>query len=154
MMHSFHHPPVPRRKFSGFSLIEVTLAVGVVAFALLVAVATIPVGLSTLSEAGQSNTRAEMIRSVSAELRSTPFDRIDDFLASSRFPIYCDVDGVEVPGSEAVFTIRCKAEAVEGELEVRRVRIFIGTNRDPNPETTPLPPGVLEYPITIADWGL
>lgn len=151
----------PRRKFgqwpvgpAAFSLIEVTLAVGVVAFALLVAMATIPAGLSTLSEAGQSNTRAEMIRSVSAELRSTPFHKIDDFLASSRFPIYCDVDGVEVSESEAVFTVRCKAEPVESELEVRRVRIFIGTNRDPDPETKPLPTGVLEYPITIADWGL
>lgn len=144
----------PCRKSSAFSLIEVTLAVGVVSFALLVAMATIPAGLSALSEAGQSNTRAEIIRAVSAELRSTPFDRINDYLASSRFPILTDVDGVEVPESEAVFTIRCKAEPVEGDLEVRRVRIFIGTNRDPDPEESPQPLGVQEYPITIADWGL
>jgi type II secretory pathway pseudopilin PulG len=55
---------------SGFSLVEVTLAIGIVSFALLAVVALLPVGLKSVKSATEHAGAAEVMRSLAGELRS------------------------------------------------------------------------------------
>lgn|GEM_PF-1865658 len=137
----------------GFSLVEVVLAIGIVSFALLVVLGTIPAGLSTMADAGQGNTKAEIIRTVVSELKSTPYDRLEDFLASGRFPIHLDIEGKEVPAASSVFTVRAVALPATSEPAMRVVKIFIGMNADPDTSANSPQRGVEIYPVTLADWG-
>ena len=57
---------------SGFSLVEVTLALGVAAICLLTVFAFLPVGLRTTQNANEQLAAADIIDAVAADLRATP----------------------------------------------------------------------------------
>jgi uncharacterized protein (TIGR02598 family) len=61
-----------RRVCTAFSLIEVTLAVGVAAFCLIVVFGLMPVGVQTNRNAASQTTATNIIAAVIADLRATP----------------------------------------------------------------------------------
>lgn len=67
-------PDTPAK--SAFSLVEVTLAVGIIGFGLVIVMALMPVGLSTLREAMDGTTEAQIIRKISGEALLTPFSQL------------------------------------------------------------------------------
>jgi len=63
----------PRCRFlSAFSLVEVVLAIGVIAFALLAVFALLPVGLNTNSDSIRQTEAAHLVSMVEADIRATP----------------------------------------------------------------------------------
>jgi len=56
----------------GFSLVEVTLALGVAAISLLVIFSLLPVGLQTNQRAAEQTASADILSAVAADLRATP----------------------------------------------------------------------------------
>jgi uncharacterized protein (TIGR02598 family) len=56
----------------GFSLVEVTLALGVAAICLVTVFAFLPVGLRTIQNANEQAASADIIGAVAADLRATP----------------------------------------------------------------------------------
>ena len=61
-----------RRRRLGFSLIEVTLALGVAAVSLLVIFSLLPVGLQTNQRSIEQTASADILSAVAADLRATP----------------------------------------------------------------------------------
>ena len=59
-------------RYSGFSLIEVTLALGVAVISLLAIFALLPVGLQTSQNANQQTISSDIISAVVSDLRATP----------------------------------------------------------------------------------
>src|SRR6266480_5086305 len=60
----------PLRRTAGFSLVEVTLALGVAAFCLLVLLGLLPTGLKTQQSSSQQTTANQIISQISSFLRS------------------------------------------------------------------------------------
>lgn len=115
-----------------FSLVEVVLAIGLATFALLVIFSLMPAGLKSLQEANRQIVESEIFNSLGAELTSTKFDEVEAHV-TSRFPLYFDNEGLEVPGADgASFIVRCQALPVEGAGELRRTTVSIGFQRDPD----------------------
>jgi uncharacterized protein (TIGR02598 family) len=61
-----------RQETDSFSLVEVTLALGVAAFSLTVIFALLPVGLHTVYTATEQSASTDIMTSVIADLRATP----------------------------------------------------------------------------------
>ncbi|MEZ0297399.1 MAG: Verru_Chthon cassette protein B [Candidatus Methylacidiphilales bacterium] len=116
---------------SGFSLVEVTLAIGLVAFAIVVIFSLMSVGLATLQEANRQIVETEIFNTVGSELSSTPFDQLSTY-CSARFPVYFDNEGVETTSvPNRVFTARYEIAAPEGAGELRRITVSVGYQHDP-----------------------
>ena len=58
---------------SGFSLVEVTLAIGIVAYSMLVIVGVMPVGLQSMQQSAVQYGTAAIARQISSELQEMPF---------------------------------------------------------------------------------
>lgn len=80
------------RDCRAFSLVEVTLAIGIISFGMLAMLGFMPVGLGTMREAMDQTIQAQIVRTVSSEAKLLRFDQIDDFV--DRSPLYFDLDGV------------------------------------------------------------
>ena len=65
-------PPIHPARRAAFSLIEVTLALGVAAFCLLTVFALLPIGLNTNQNAYQQTIAAGIATALSADLHGTP----------------------------------------------------------------------------------
>jgi uncharacterized protein (TIGR02598 family) len=59
-------------RYSGFSLVEVTLALGVAAISLLVIFSLLPIGLQTNQRSIEQTASADILSAVAADLRATP----------------------------------------------------------------------------------
>jgi uncharacterized protein (TIGR02598 family) len=59
-------------RFSSFSLVEVTLALGVAAISLLVIFSLLPIGLQTNQRSIEQTASADILSAVAADLRATP----------------------------------------------------------------------------------
>lgn len=59
----------PRTTISGFSLVEVTLAIGIISFALLAVVALLPVGLKSVKNSAEQATGAAVLEAIGEALR-------------------------------------------------------------------------------------
>jgi len=67
-----------RRRRGAFSLIEICIALGIVAFAFVAMLGLLPVGLANYSQAMNTQTCAEIYQRISAELQETDFDTLLD----------------------------------------------------------------------------
>jgi uncharacterized protein (TIGR02598 family) len=124
------------RQRRAFSLLEVILAIGLVTFSGLVIFALLPVGLSSLRDAGRQIVETEIFRTIGAEAAATAYSQLDDYQAS-RFPLYFDNEGLEVSSAaDATFIVRCDPPVVEPGGETTRLTVKIGYNRDPGAIST------------------
>jgi uncharacterized protein (TIGR02598 family) len=73
---------------SAFSLIEVTIAIGIVSFALVTLLGVVPIGLMASQEAQQQTARSQIIKQISSDLGMMPFAKIPDYIASNQYYDY------------------------------------------------------------------
>ncbi len=143
-------------KNRAFSLLEVTIAVGITFLAIVTILGLTPVGLETLTEAARQSARAEIFKLVAAELESTPFDELDAFI-TERFPVYFDFEGVELEPEnvdEAVYTATCNLSGLELNGQIRRARIQVGFHSNPSSGGTSSTSRVHSRPVILVDKGI
>jgi len=75
-----------------FSLVEVTIAVGIVAFAFLAILALMPVGLTRMRQAKESNVSTLIIQQISDEIKQTDIKSLK-LKSSQSFYRYFDIEG-------------------------------------------------------------
>jgi uncharacterized protein (TIGR02598 family) len=92
----------PPKQTRGFSLVEVAIALGVVAFAVVSLVGVLPVALASYRDSMDSSLRTNVIQQIVAELSQVPFGDVTD--SPSRL---FDDQGIEL---------------VTGTVEERRVK--------------------------------
>lgn len=84
----------PRRQ--GFSLIEVTMAIGLISFAMLSVLGLMPVGLNTLRKAMNQTVEGQIVQKMSGRFLLTPFSQLRTSYSTSQ-SFYYDQEGEEVP---------------------------------------------------------
>jgi uncharacterized protein (TIGR02598 family) len=91
-------------KRSAFSLVEVTLALGVAAISLVAIFALLPVGVKTNQIAVEQTTSTDMLSAVAADLRATPVTMPrGGARASPRFAISVPANPVRTPTTTTLF---------------------------------------------------
>ena len=65
-----------RRGVMGFSLVEVTLALGIVSFSVLTLVGMIPLGLTTFHKAAAASVGSQIVQQVVTDVQQTDFDKL------------------------------------------------------------------------------
>ncbi len=83
----------------GFSLVEVTLALGVVAFSLVSILGVLPVGLTNLRTAIDTSVETQIFNQVASEVALMSYTEIDDYVQTS--PLYYDDNGRRVDSGAA-----------------------------------------------------
>lgn len=82
------------RLYSGFSLVEVVLALGITSFSLLTILGLLPVGLGVMREANEASTRARIVQKLHGEILLMPFSQLENRFANQT--IYFDDAGERV----------------------------------------------------------
>lgn len=142
-------------KQKAFSLIEVTLAIGIVAFAMIPLLGLVPVGLNAAQSSMRETANTHILNQISGGLDRLPFgDRIDQYIAQT---LYFDYNGAPVPtAAESIFTVSMTALAPSfpgsGQLTginqyLKRVRVNILPSGHPANEAK-------AFVITLANPGL
>jgi len=107
--------PLPHSSKAGFSLAEVTLALGIAAFCLIAVFGLLPVGLTSNQNSTEQTTAASIVTAVAADLRSTPSTSSKSSLYNISIPasggasnspqhLYCDASGSNTDASSAPYT--------------------------------------------------
>ena len=89
----------PKVRACGFSLIEVTIAMGILSFALVTMLGLMPVGLNTLRGAADATTTAQIVQRISGEARLTSFENLPARFHNQEF--YFDEEGGFLTNSPA-----------------------------------------------------
>ena len=88
-------PPSSSRKLdpkdAGFSLVEVTLAMGLVSFALLTILGIMPVGMNTLRQATEQTVESQIVQKIGGEASLTSFGQLGTNFSNKTF--YYDDQG-------------------------------------------------------------
>lgn len=92
--------PFSGQNRSGFSLVEVTMALGIISFALVALVGMLPIGLSNFRQAVETQTQAEIVQQIASEVQQANFSSLwtnnsSPFMGS--FRRYYDERGTPVP---------------------------------------------------------
>jgi len=96
-------PGTPARR-GGFSLVEITIALGVFAFAILSIIGLLSVALNTSTETQRDSSLSTLIRTLNSEVRSATTTNAVNALLNG--PLYFDIVGKPVSaGSNAYFTV-------------------------------------------------
>lgn len=95
--------PVRPSNISGFSLVEIVIAMGILTFCLVAIMGLLPVGLSTLREATGATIEAQIVSQIASDVAQTPFRSLEDFASTG--PYYFDNEGRRVAGAtDAVYS--------------------------------------------------
>lgn len=94
-----------RRWHEAFTLVEVTLAIGVVSFALLSLLGLVPMGLIAVRESSQQVACSHILQKVASDLAMISRDEAADYIQEAR---YFDLGGqpVEAGAADAVFVAK------------------------------------------------
>lgn len=90
---------MPHPRCHGFSLVEVTLAIGIVSFSLLAVLGLMPVGLSTLRQATEQTVESQIVQKLGGEASLTSFSKIGANFSGRTF--YYDDQGRYLTNSPA-----------------------------------------------------
>jgi uncharacterized protein (TIGR02598 family) len=82
-----------------FSLVEVTLAMGIISFAMITMLGLIPSGLVSLRHAIDTTTESQIVQKISAESRLTKFSLLNTQYSGATF--YYDEDGTFLTNTPA-----------------------------------------------------
>lgn len=99
----------------GFTLVEVTLALGLVSFSLVGLMGMLPVGLSNFREAMEIQTQTRIAQQIAAELQLTPFQTLSDGTFQTGFPRFYNDEGAAVSEAESLYTVTA---TLPGSLEL------------------------------------
>ena len=81
----------------GFSLVEVTMALGIISFGMVSVLGLIPVGLNTMRQAMDATVEEQIVRKISGEVLLTPYSQISSKIISQ--PFYFDDQGTALKTS-------------------------------------------------------
>jgi len=96
----FYHRKVPWfPNRTAFSLIEVTIALGIVAFAMVPIIGLVSTGMKSLRDSMDETVRAEIVRKVSGEALRVPYAKLLDEFQNKTF--YFDDEGIQQSSSNA-----------------------------------------------------
>lgn len=104
---------------SAFTLVEVTIALGVVSFALLAMIGLIPTGLGSLRNSTQQSVNAQIIQQISSGLTATGFLSRTDFSVFASTNLYFDAEAQPLEGSDGaryLATITVKNPSLPGVI--------------------------------------
>lgn len=91
-----HVPPGAQRKRAGFSLIEVTLAIAIVAFAFIALIGLLPAGMSVFNQTMDSTNEMRISSDLTALLQASEYNKIPTNVDIVKNIFYFDVDGALV----------------------------------------------------------
>jgi len=134
-----------RRKTSGFSLVEVTLAIGIIAFALLAILGLVPVGMKSGGEAIDATHSALIGKEAQSRTQASVTPATFGSAADITLPTwYYDHDGTFI-GTTVTATSFYRADAT--------IRASWGTNVPPNIDATVLRPVTLDlrWPVNTSN---
>lgn len=100
--HTLHHR-------AAFSLVEVTMAIGIVSFAILSVLGTMSVGLSTVRDAKKETTSAQIAAQIGSGMSQTPFTNLASFVTGG--PYFYDDSGRKLDSVQTA-SFSAKVEAV------------------------------------------
>lgn len=124
-----------RLKLAGFSLVEVTLAIGVISFALLAVVALIPVGLKAVKNSAEQATGAAVLASISEALRHSSSED------GTNFDVVFSGTNTFVKGGSPPSTWTWENLSLEGTESLNDRRIVACLNILETPSADGLKPG-------------
>ena len=84
------------RRLAGFSLIEVTLAIAIIAFAFIALIGLLPAGLGVFAQTVDSTNELRISNHLTSMLMATDFQKLRDNSGISTDIFYFDVDGAFV----------------------------------------------------------
>lgn len=84
----------------GFTLVEVTIAIGIVSFALLGLIGLLPAGLGSLRDSVEQSMNAQIVQRISGDLVMRSFASRTDFSAFSGATLYFDDEAQLLTGSD------------------------------------------------------
>ncbi len=99
------------RRNGGFSLVEVTMSIGIVSFAFVALFALLPVGMTQFREAMDSSVKTQIIQRVVADAQQTDFDLLRAKPTEIR---YFDDQGTDLgaePHSNSIYTVEVVVQA-------------------------------------------
>lgn len=112
-------------KCRGFSLVEVTLALGLVTFCLIAIFSLLPVGLNSAKSSAEEAGAAALIAQIASEIRSASTNTAGQFVTTGPAPLTWNY------GSSVVLTNRLSLSGTPGGMMERyasRVEIIAPTN--------------------------
>ena len=129
---------IKQKNNGGFSLVEIALAIGIVAFAMIGLLAMMPAGLKAAGDAAAQTAQSHIVMTISSDLSMLPFSEVDDYVDGTR---YYDIEGRPATEAEAAFVVKMTklppAYPDSGELaaiEDRMVRVTVVCRRKGEPE--------------------
>lgn len=166
---SFCRAPVQTRPPThtlGFSLVEVVLALGIVAISVVAVLGLMPVGLNAFQEANRSNIEAEIVAQIARNLEASSFTRLQTEFATPQ-TYYYDSEGRELFESggapPADWMYRTEVSLNETQVQGENIRALGRTD----PALQPLlrsavialtfkrePSKVRRYPVHLVDRGV
>lgn len=126
---------------TAFSLIEVTLAVGIVFIAIVTMLGIMPVGLSTMRDARDATIRAQIAQRITSEALVLPFTKLSGLLdktyyfdnegfqqmeknGATRFEVFLEKANAIYPGSST-------ADQLEQSITSLKVHVQLSTAAEP-----------------------
>jgi len=159
--------PKSLRPLAAFSLIETTLAIGVVAFALVAMLGLMPVGLTSFRQAMDASTSSRIVQRVTSELRQ------GSNVAAQQPILYFDEQGDETTangaaGKKALYyvnTLVQPATSLPGGVSSSLTTVTVEIVKNPTSEAVQRDPATLaflaqpgmpvwRYPVYIATQNL
>ena len=135
---------LPKYRRRAFSLVEVTLALGLTSFALVAVLGLMPIGFTSMREAVDSTVESQITREIRAKAQQTLFVNLESAFADRefffadtgvettedaidrRYTVKTSVDTPVYPGSENAAPASLSALTIEittGEGESRKTRL-------------------------------
>ena len=109
---------------TGFSLVEVVMAIGIIGFCMIPIMALIPVAMKTSRQSMDRNTEIRMMQSIRAELFKTPFSQLTP---TTNF--YFDVDGYPLSSASGAYYAVTASNLPTTTLPVTQTASHLKTSR-------------------------
>jgi len=109
----------------GFSLVEVTLALGIVAFAMVPLLALLSLGLNETRSSIERTALTQIVARISSDLQKLPFSEVPAYTGQE---IRFDMNGVPIPsGSQGIAAYRVKMKSATARYPGSEALSDIGT---------------------------
>ena len=96
------------RALHAFSLIEVTLALGLCSFAIVGVFGLLAVSMNSTRSSASDTTLAAMVGEVQADLRGRAFPDVENGLSAASLVYYFNGDGTRLPSRDATTVYECR----------------------------------------------
>jgi len=147
------------RRSRGFSLIEVTIAIGIVAFAFVALLGMLPVGLRTFTDSIDATVEAQIAQRLFGEAQQIKFSDLSTLADSGR---YYDAEGTETgddlgpPAEGFVYHAVVNSPLTDTLNNPYRLTITveIAKNRTVQDLRSSAPAQIRRFSFTVADMGI